>query len=410
MVDTSLLNYIQQQRKNGYDLNTVRSFLLKNGYPQKDVDAAIQELQVQQQRQENYPAQQKMLVAYIKQYLQQGYAPQQIQTTLLQRGYAPFTIQQAMESALKKPFSIPLPQLSKKMLLILFLSLLILLTITTIVWLYFNIELEEEPQIDFAISIDRDTLAPGDILYVTNDFIAFPEEREYPITIYYTINDKETETREDSWQLSFDRTEPLERSVKYGLTKTIASGEYELSAKMNYGSMSKQAYDSFTVSISEAELEAAEAETTIQEQETQEGNEEKEREEEGAEETTEKLEEEAVPEEVEVVSERSAPTAEDYENYASAKSLASTDATAAAEYCTAIDAATKKDECYSAVARGSGQKEFCEEIVSDPTRDACYLDFAFNKGDYTVCDEIANSFIQQSCRQLEQVATIKTSS
>lgn len=393
MVDILLINYIEQQHKNGYDLNTIRSFLLKNGYPEKEVDAAIQQLQAQQQRQETLPGPQKMLVAYIKQYLQQGYAPQQIQTTLLQRGYAPFTIQQAMQSALKKPFSIPFPRISKKMLLILFLSLLILLTITAIVWLYFNIELKEEPQIDFAISIDMDTLAPGDILYVTNDFITFPEEREYPITIYYTINDKETGTREDSWQLSFDRTEPLERSVKYGLTKTIASGEYELSAKMNYGSMSKQAYDLFTVSISEEELEVAEAEATTQEQET-----------------TETPEEEAVPEEVEVVSERGVPTAEDYENYAAAKSLASTDATAAAEYCIAISTASKKDDCYSAVGRVSGQKEYCEEIVSDPTRDSCYLGFAFNKGDYTVCDEITNPFSKQSCRQLEQVAAIKTSS
>ncbi len=384
MVDISLVYYIQQQLKNGYDLNTIRSFLIKNGYSQEQVTAAIQSIQVEQQRQEGPPHQQKMLVAYIKQYLKQGYSSQQIQATLLQRGYAPFTVQEAMRSALKKPFSIPFPELSKKMLLITLLSLLILLTLAVIVWLYFHIEFKEESQIDFAISLDRETLAPGDILYVTNDFITFPEEREYPITLYYTISDKETLTREDSWQISFDRKEPLERSVKYGLARTIASGEYELSAKMNYGSISKQAYASFTVSVVKEELEAKEIE------------------EKGAEESAETPEEEAVAEEIKVVSERGIPTAEDYENYATAKSLASTDAAAAAVYCAAITAATKKDECYSAVARISGQKEYCEEIVSDPTRDPCYLDFAFNKGDYTVCDEIANPFIKQSCRQLEQ--------
>lgn len=410
MVDTSLVSYIQQQLKNGYDLNTIRSFLIKNGYAQGEVAGAIQSIQIQQQRQETPPSQQKMLVAYIKQYLQQGYSPQQIQATLLQKGYPPFTVQQAMISALKKPFSIPFPQLSKKMLLITLLSLLILLILAAIVWLYFHTELKEEPQIDFSISVDIDTLAPGDILYVTNDFIKFPEEREYPITIYYTISDEEMLTREDSWQISFDRTEPLERSIKYGLTSTIAPGEYELSAKMNYGSMSKQAYASFTVSVSEEELEAAEAEAVAKEQAAQEVEEAKEIEEEGAEETAEIPGEEAVTEEVEVLSERGVPTAEDYENYAAAKSLASTDAATAAVYCTAISAATKKDECYSAVGRTSGQKEYCEEIISDPTRDACYIDFAFNKGDYTVCDEIANPFIQQSCRQLEQVAAMQQTS
>jgi hypothetical protein len=401
MVDTSLVTYMQQQLKNGYDINTIRSFLLKNGYPPAEVAAAIQSIQAQQQRQTAAPAQQKMLVGYIKQSLQQGYTPQQIQTTLLQRGYPSFIVQQAMSSALKKPFSIPIPHFSKKMLLITLLSLLILLILAAIVWLYLNTELKEEVEIDFEISIDIDTLAPGDILYVTNDFIRFPEEREYPITIYYTISDKETVTREDSWQISFDQTEPLERSVKYGLTRTIAPGAYELSAKMNYGSISKQAYDSFTISVDEEELEAAEAaaqEQGVEEVGAEEGEEIKTAEE------TEK--EEDVTEEVEVVSERGVPTAEDYENYAAAKSLASTDSTTAATYCTAISTASKKDDCYSAVARTSGQKEYCEEIISDPTRDSCYLGFAFNKGDYTVCDKIANPFSKQSCKQLEQAATL----
>ncbi len=390
MVDTSLVAYMQQQLKNGYDMNTIRSFLLKNGYPPAEVAAAIQYLQAQQQRQTTAPTQQKMLVSYIKQYLQQGYTLQQVQTTLLQRGYPPFIVQQAMNRALKKPFSIPFPMLSKKTLLVIFLSLLIILTIAAIAWLYVNIGLEEEPQIDFSMSMDVDTLAPGDILYVTNDFIKFPEEREYPITIYYTISDKETLTREESWQLSFDRDEPLERNVKYGLTSTIAPGDYELSAKMNYGSISKQAYASFTISVEEEELEAAEIEAVSKEQAAKEFEEAKE------------------IEEVEVVSERSVPSAEDYENYAAAKSLASTDAIAAAEYCIAISTASKKDDCYSAVGRTSGQKEYCEEIVSDPTRDSCYLGFAFNNGDYTVCDKITNPFSKQSCRQLEQTAALQS--
>ena len=105
--------------------------------------------------------------------------------------------------------------------------------------------------------------------------------------------------------------------------------------------------------------------------------------------------------------EKLATGSDDYVNYNTAKELAATDAAGATQYCDSIVSATKKDECYWAVAKASGDKSYCGTIVADNTRDACWIGFAFDKNDYTVCDEIANPFIKQSCQQLEKVNELK---
>jgi hypothetical protein len=412
MADGALANYVKQQVKAGYDRETIRIFLIKNGYPKKAVTEAIQSTQTRQKRSKQ-PSQQTMLTNYIKQYTKQGYQPEQIQQYLLKQGYSPFTVRKAMGQATKKPFHFSLPKIhlpniqSKHTLLIITLILLILVAIGGIAWFFINIEFTEKQDTDYDISIDIATLSPGDSLYLTNDFINFPKKREYPITIYYTINDKETLTRVDSWQISFDRSEPLTRSEKHGLTRDIGAGEYELNAKFSYGSTSKQVYAYFTISIDEEELEKAE-EVAVGKEQEQKKEEKKEvlGEDKNSTSKSETSESEKT-ESVESRGEWSVVTGDDYTNYATAKEVAETDATAAIVYCEAVNDNTKKDECFSVVARTAGEKEYCAEIISDPTRDACFIDFAFNHNDFTVCADIANPFVKQSCEQLEQVSLLQ---
>jgi hypothetical protein len=407
MVDIRLVNYIQQQVQVGYDLQTIRTFLLTNGYQQQAVDEAIQFIQ-KPQRPKKQPSQEQLLVTYIKKYMQQGYTAQQIQQTLLQRGYPPFTVQKAIKKATKKGFSLPhiaLPNVSKRTLLIIVLLILIIISILGIGWFFLNTDFSQEEDVNFDISVDIDTLAPGDILYITNDFINFPDDREYPITIYYTMSDRDTLTRADSWQISFDRDEVLTKSEKHGLERDITVGDYELNAKMSYGSTSIQAYAYFSISADEDALEEAEQTAVNQESNnTETGDTTEQTETDG---TTKIDETTDVDEVVEVTSEYEVISSDDFVNYATAKDLAETDAEGAAQYCMAINDATKKDECYSAVARNSGEKSYCTEVISDPTRDACLIAFAFNKNDFTVCPDIANPFIKQSCEQLEQVSMLQ---
>lgn len=405
MVDTSLVMYIKNQLQKGYDSATIRKFLLENNYPAQEVDAALQSMQQQTAQQQ--------LVQYIKQYLKQGYSAEQIRTYLLQYGYSPFVVQYALTEATKKRFAFPIPKLalpSRKTFFILFLILFVLAIIAATAWFFMNIKVEEaKPEITFGISVDKSTVAPGETLYITNDFSNLPSEREYKTTIYYSIVDA-TGTQIDSWEISFDTDDAVVKNTKYALLPSIDPDDYVLEGKMVYGAVSKQEKTSFTVTISEEELVAAEEqaeeeaakEKAITEEVSveEEVSEEEEREEEEAEEVVVKQE----------VTITGIPTASDYQNYATAKELAATDAEGAAAYCEKISSLSKKDECYSAIARESKDKSYCEEIVSDPTRDSCWVSFAFNQQDYTVCAEIANPFIKQSCEQLEKVAALKEES
>lgn len=407
MVDTRLTSYIQQQMQAGYDANTIRNYLLQNGYPQAEVDEAFQALrgqsaQVQQPQQQ---AQTASLVTYFKQYMQQGYAPEQIQNFLIQQGYPQNVVVAAKEKATKKGFQLPQLALpSKKSILILSLFLLIAGTIVATAWFFMNIKTEEEQEVSFDVSIAVDVVAPGDTLYINNDFINFPEKRLYSITVYYTINDKQTLTRVDSWQVSADISDSLleAKSVKHTILRTIGPGDYELNVKMNYGTTTKQVYEYFTVSTSEEEIAEAEEAATEEEIVTEE-KEEVSIEEEAEEAASETIEEEIV----ETVSEAGIPTSNDYVNLATAKEVAKTDAASAAEYCAAISTLSQQDDCYWNVAKNSGDKSYCENVVADHTRDACWIGFAFDKADYTVCDNISNPFIKQSCEQLEKVAELQ---
>lgn len=418
MVDMSLVMYIKNQLQKGYDSATIRKFLLENNYPAQEVDAALQSAgAVQQGTAPQYPPQQQtaqqQLVQYIKQYLKQGYSVEQIRTYLLQYGYPSFVVQYALTEATKKRFAFPIiPKLalpSRKTFFISLLILFVLAIIAATTWFFMNIKVEEaKPEITFGISVDKSTVAPGETLYITNDFSNLPSEREYKATIYYTIVDA-TGTQIDSWEISFGAEDAVVKNTKYALLPSIDPDDYVLEGKMVYGTVSKQEKTSFTVTISEEELVAAEEKAEEEAAKEEAITEEVSVEEEVSEEEREKEEAEEVVVKQEVTI-TGIPTASDYQNYATAKELAATDAEGAAVYCEKISSLSKKDECYSTIARESKDKSYCEQIVSDPTRDSCWVSFAFNQQDYTVCAEIANPFIKQSCEQLEKVAALKEQS
>ncbi len=405
MVDGRLTNYIQQQLHAGFSLEVIRNAMLQGGYAAQEVDAAIDYVQhatrtAPLQQQTQFVQQEEMLVNYVRQYLKQGYTLAQIQAFLLQNRYPPFIVEKAIadaQSQQKKGFSLPRLSLpTPKSLFIVFLILLIVAVVVGTAWFFLNTTPTTETPVDFDVTLDIDTVAPGDTLYINNDFINFPSKRIYPITLYYTINDKETLTRVDSWQLSFGITDSF-KNEKHTILRTIAPGDYELDVKMSYGTTSKDGQVDFTVSTNEEEIATAEqeAETT---QATSEQT---------TETTPSETPQETTPETVVTTTEKLATGEDDYVNYNSAKELATTDAAGATQYCDLIILQTKKDECYWAVAKSSGDKSYCSTIVADNTRDACWVGFAFDKNDYTVCDEIANPFIKQSCQQLEKVNELK---
>jgi hypothetical protein len=415
MIDTRLLSYIQQQLQHGYDIAAIRTALLQGGYPQQAVDETIQYITHGQQAQPIHPQQtsqptfssqqKEQLSNYCKQYLAQGYSVQQIQQFLLQNRYPPALIEEVLAVSQKKPFQFPKP--SGKTVMILFLVLFILGIIGAITWFFMNMGVEQTKEVDFDVSLDIDTVAPGETLYINNDFINFPEKRETSIQLYYTINEKETLTRVDSWQLSMGISDALIKSTKRTVLKTLDPGEYELNVKMNYASTSKQIYEYFTVSVDKEELQKAQEDAEQQEIVTEEEKEEEPTEQEISEQETETATEEETEEIVETTYETNVIGEDDYVNLAAAKELAETDSAAAAQYCELIQSLSKTDECYAAVARLSNDKSYCEEVVSDISRDACWMGFALNYGDYTVCENVENPYLKSNCKSQQKIAELQ---
>jgi len=72
-------------------------------------------------------------------------------------------------------------------------------------------------------------------------------------------------------------------------------------------------------------------------------------------------------------------------------------------YCDGIEKASYKDSCFTTLAKETNTNSFCDPIVSESKRDNCYTNFALS-GDYTVCDNIGNKYLKQSCVALSQTA------
>ena len=75
-------------------------------------------------------------------------------------------------------------------------------------------------------------------------------------------------------------------------------------------------------------------------------------------------------------------------------------------YCIkAMDERTK-DVCLSNVAKIIGKSEVCQEISKDSRKDSCYMNFVIDKKDYTVCDKVTNQYLRQSCESLKQLSKL----
>jgi hypothetical protein len=59
-----------------------------------------------------------------------------------------------------------------------------------------------------------------------------------------------------------------------------------------------------------------------------------------------------------------------------------------------------KDKCFSSIAKGLKSPALCENVREDK-RDQCYVSFAVD-GDYSVCEKILNRYLKRSCEALKE--------
>jgi len=74
--------------------------------------------------------------------------------------------------------------------------------------------------------------------------------------------------------------------------------------------------------------------------------------------------------------------------------------------CENIEDDTSRDGCYKDTAEGTKSSSVCDKIVKDSKRDQCYMSFV-TKGDYTNCDKLVNKYLKQSCESLKKLGERK---
>jgi hypothetical protein len=70
--------------------------------------------------------------------------------------------------------------------------------------------------------------------------------------------------------------------------------------------------------------------------------------------------------------------------------------------CDRIQAEMQKDRCFSTVASATKNPLLCENVKKDSRRDTCYTDFVA-LDDFSVCDKITNEYLKNSCNTLKMV-------
>ena len=75
-------------------------------------------------------------------------------------------------------------------------------------------------------------------------------------------------------------------------------------------------------------------------------------------------------------------------------------------YCSLIQDGITKDICFSNTARVLKKSEICEQVSKDSRKDSCYMNFVVDFRDYTVCDKVVNQYLKQSCNSLKQLSEL----
>ena len=67
--------------------------------------------------------------------------------------------------------------------------------------------------------------------------------------------------------------------------------------------------------------------------------------------------------------------------------------------CTNIVEELTKDDCYREIAKEIKNSDVCSNIIRDSKRDQCYIEFVKER-DYSVCDKLVNKYLKRSCESL----------
>jgi len=355
---------------------------------------------------------QQSLIAYIQQLLKQGYDPGTVKTTLLNAGYSPVDVDAAMRAA-----GAPTHKINTKMLLILF---LVILALAIGVLLVLKLLQPPPAVLSFQVNLFSTEVAPGQDV-VVNAEISNPGGRGTSGLIDYVIDGPSgrivasTESFTVRDRVSVPSTLSLPDSVvvgSYSLHATLSYADTSTSEVAYFEVVEVAERSALPVEALEerSEVKARELQQTCPggcddlnfctSDSCIQGN---------------CVYTSIVPccgnrqcESGESVSSCPVDCGEivgPEQTKATAIETAASDVSQAVEICDSLVQRVYIDGCLEDISDVSKSKDPCGLIIDDDVRDSCYIPFSY-EDDFSVCPEITNPYMRNSCESLAKISEI----
>jgi hypothetical protein len=81
------------------------------------------------------------------------------------------------------------------------------------------------------------------------------------------------------------------------------------------------------------------------------------------------------------------------------------EASAVIDHCESIIDEKIKDKCLTKIAEATDSSGVCSSVSTESRRDNCYMNFV-QAGDYSVCDKLVNKYYKESCDALSTMANV----
>ena len=349
MANNTLIKYIQEQIKIGYDAQTIRGYLLKYGYSASDVDEAIKEV----------------------------YRPEVRHVV----HFSPTTM-------------------------ISIVSIFVGLIVVSFV--FYNLMSSKTPETLLDLNLDgiKTTVKPGEDVTFIVEIDNLGSAKRYDVSLKYEVIHLKT-----SEVLTFkEETMAIEtkgsKQININIPSDAAIGDYVLRAIATYDG--QRAVATLPVEIEEGEFVEEPEEEPVEEPEEEIPEEVEE--ETGV---TDALTTFETLEKVEKIAKQNKREAEKLCNKLVLQTSRDLCFNKIAEvlgdrtYCEKVNDERTKDVCISNVAKIVDKSEICEEITKDSRKDNCYMSFVTGgKKDYTVCVKVTNQYLKQSCESLKQLSKL----
>jgi hypothetical protein len=244
-----LVQYIRSQLSKGFTSEQIRFYLLSYGYPELDVNRALQKAVPQGLRKES--GANPKLVEYIRTNVTLGYDIESIMRYLYQYGYTQDEVMPAITAVQGTQHVHHTIDISARTI---FLVIVISVSIGLIAGgTYFFMTQPSTPKLlDYQVVLDRTEVLPGESLYFTNRFVNIGDKPKYDIFVEYSVHQKSggATIYSSGETIGVDDVESSARSIQ--IPSGTKPGVYRLDVAVSYGSFIANSYADFTVNTREA--------------------------------------------------------------------------------------------------------------------------------------------------------------